>query len=180
MEANPQAIPELSPQPTPDQTEVSKPVEDSVAGPTAKEMAAAEELNGQRARQLSEHFQKNAEPPPEQSIIGLAAQGMDVLHDAIRAHSNQPTHPDYVPPPRTARQMEALKEELEAGARAGIRARQEQEMHQRARAQQAEQDRSKEGFTTPVYRPGNLVPDPMVAAPSGFAAGTKGFDAPGQ
>jgi len=138
---------------------------------TAKQMAAAEEVNSVRARQLVEQQQLAAEPKPEEpNILGLAAQGMDVLHDAIRKHSNLPSHPEYVPPPRTERQMTALQEELEAGRRT----------QQKAEAQQASRpvpaaDPVKEGFTTPAYRPNDLVPDPTIAAPTGFAGGTKRF-----
>lgn len=150
------------------------------AGPTAKEMAAAEEANALRVKQRIEREQTQAEPVPEQNILSLAAQGMDVLHEAIRRHSNQPTHPDYAPPPRTPRQMEALREELEAGARASARAKEQQLIAQAARAKAAAEDRAKEGFTTPVHRPGDVVPDPKVPALNGSVAGTRGFDAPRQ
>lgn len=152
-------------------------------GPTAKEMAAAEEANVARLRALTEQQQRQAEPvAPEPTIIGLAAQGMDVLHDAIRARSQQPTHPEYVPPPRTPRQMEALQEELEAGRKAQARAEEQQKVAQQARAQQAHAEAiAKEGFTTPVHRPGDMVPDPTVPAGAGnFVGGTRLFgpDAP--
>lgn len=144
------------------------------AGPTAKEMAAAEEANQLRLKKIAERNAELAKPKPEeQTIVGLAAQGMDVLHDAIRAHSNQPTHPAYIPPPRTGRQMTALQEELEAGRRAQQRAQAQLEASRAARA--AAPKDPKEGFTTPVYRPGEVVPDPKVPAVGGFAAGTKVF-----
>lgn len=143
--------------------------------PTAKQMALAEEQNQLRERALMDQRERAAQPKEEEpNILGLAAQGMDVLHEAIRKHSNQPTHPDYVPPARTPRQMTALQEELEAGRQA----------QQRAQAQQDSrppptEDRVKEGFTTPVYRPDNLVPDPTIPATSGphglSAAGTRQF-----
>lgn len=127
-------------------------------GPTAKEMAAVEEANAARAKALADAEQARAEQNNEEpiSIIGLAAQGHKQLHDAILAHRNKPK-PEYIPPPRTERQMSALAEELEAGRRAQQRA----EEQQRSRPVEPT-DASKEGFTTPVYRPGDMVPDPMT------------------
>lgn len=131
------------------------------ASPTAKQMAEAEEINAARLRKLAEQNARMAEPKEEPpALIGLAAQGMDVLHDAIRAHSNQPTHPDYVPPPRTARQMTALQEELEAGRRASQRAKEQQQVAAEWRAKQSASERAAEGSTTPVHRPGLMVPNP--------------------
>lgn len=140
-----------------------KPPEEALAPTelTAKQMAAAEEVNQLRERKLIE--QRNAEADPEQvSIIGLAAQGRDVLLEQLRQHAERNKPKEYVPPPRTERQMSALEEELAAGARAV----------QRNAAQQAArlpppQD-PKEGFTTPVYRPNDMVPDPMTGKLGGI------------
>lgn len=137
----------------------AKPVEEvQDTGPTAKQMALAEEQNALRTKLLAEQADAPppAEPPP---LIGLAAQGMDALHDALRAHSQQPTQ-EYIPPPRTARQMTVLEEELEAGRRAGERAREQQLAANEARAKAAAEERAKEGFTVPVYRPNDVVPNP--------------------
>lgn len=132
--------------------------EKTLAGPTAKEMAAAEEQNAARLQLQAKAEQERAELDHAQpvSIIGLAAMGHAELHDAMRAHQNQ-KKPEYTPPPRTERQMAALQEELEAGRRT----------QQKAEAQQASRpverpEPLKEGFTTPVYRPDNMVPDPML------------------
>lgn len=80
-----------------------------------------------------------------------------MLLDALREHAKKSEAVEYVPPPRTARQMSALEEELEAGRRAQAK----------AEAQQASRpvnpaEPVKEGFTTPVYRPGDAVPDPVT------------------
>lgn len=132
--------------------------EEVQSGPTAKEMAAVEEINSARIKAQIEREQAVAENSARESptLIEVAAQGMDALHAAILARS-QEVPPPYVPPPRTERQMSQLQEELEAGRRA----------QQRAEAQQASRpvektDMGKEGFTTPVYRPDNMVPDPMT------------------
>jgi len=152
-------------------TKIEEPVQDP--GPTAREMAKAEEENQARIRAIASLREEQAKPKPEEpNILGLAAQGMDVLHDAIRAHSSQPTHPDYVPPPRTPRQMTALEEELEAGRRVQQRAQEQQD----SRPQPVE-DRDKEGFTTPAYRPTDLVPDPMLPGTNGSIGGTRRFGA---
>lgn len=127
---------------------------------TAKQMAAAEELNAAREAALTAQRQQEPapEPPP---LIEVAAQGMDALHEALRQHGNRPV-PEYVPPARTERQMKALEEELEAGRRAGERAAAQDRAAKEARAAQAAADaRQKEGFTTPVYRPNDVVPHPL-------------------
>jgi hypothetical protein len=128
------------------------------SGPTAKEMAAVEEINAVRNKARIEREQALAEGAAKEqpTLIEVAAQGMDALHAAIQARS-QEVPPPYTPPPRTERQMSQLKEELEAGRKT----------QQRAEAQQASRpvekaDVGKEGFTTPVYRPDNMVPDPML------------------
>lgn len=136
---------------------VTEPEKPAVHELTAKQMAAAEELNGLRLRQQAEANAIRAEQATavEPTVIELAAQGIEALHEGLRQHANRKP-PEYVPPPRTERQMFALQEELEAGRKA----------QQRAEAQQASRvveqvDGNKEGFTTPVYRPANMVPDPI-------------------
>lgn len=128
-------------------------------GPTAKQMAAAEEANAARiqARMRQEHEQAMEASKEPVSIIGLAAQGREVLLEQLRQHAERNKPKEYIPPPRTARQMEQLEAELEAGRKSQAR----------AQAQQASRpvektDMGKEGFTTPVYRPDNMVPDPMT------------------
>lgn len=134
-------------------------------GPTAKEMAAAEEANLARAKAIIDRQQEQAAAQAGEdtrpTLIGLAAQGMDALHDAIRAASEVNPEP-YIPPPRTERQMTQLEQELEAGRRAGLRAAEQAEIGRVARARQTAEDKAKEGFTTPVYRPDDMVPDPMT------------------
>lgn len=158
MEAVQEKTPEASPE---------------VTGPTAKELAAAEEQNQLRLRRLAE--QADAPPPPEPvHIAEVAARGYDALQEAFAKH-NAIKPKEYVPPPRTERQMTALEEELAAGARAVARAKAQQEA-----SRPAPVDMNKEGFTTPVYRPGDVVPDPTVSAVGGTVAGTRqyGPDAP--
>lgn len=149
MEAIKEAEPEQSPEKTPE----------VLAGPTAKEMAAAEEQNGARLKAQSRLQEEQAERDnqPEVNIIGLAAKGREYLLEEMRKHQERNKPKEYIPPPRTERQMSALQEELEAGRKS----------QQKAEAQQASRpiekaDVSKEGFTTPVYRPNDMVPDPML------------------
>ena len=146
-------------------------------GPTAKEMAAAEEQNAARLKALTEQAQRAAETGVVEEIplVSVAAQGMDALHAAIQARSNRPAEP-YIPPPRTARQMTQLQAELEAGARAQKRAQAQQDLANEARARAAAEEAAKNGFTTPVYRPNDVVPDPTIPA-VGFVAGTRTFGA---
>lgn len=158
-----------------DQMETSPEPSQEQSGPTAKEMAAAEEQNQARALKIAEQA---AQPPPEPVVplVDVAARGYDALHEAFRKHNeNAAKRKEYVPPPRTERQMSALEEELEAGRKAQQRA----EAQQKA-SQPPKTDLNKEGFTTPVYRPGDVVPDPTIPATGNFVAGTRtyGPDAP--
>jgi hypothetical protein len=128
-------------------------------GLTAKEMAAAEEQNAARAKAIIDRQQAQLtaaqEADERPTLIGLAAQGMDALHDAIRANSQTPVA-DYIPPPRTERQMTQLEQELEAGRRAQQKAQAQQD------ARPVPVKDVSEGFTNPVHRPGDMVPDPMT------------------
>lgn len=133
-------------------------------GPTAKELAAAEEANQVRMRQLAE---QQVAPPPEPPvhIAEVAARGYDALQEQFRRHNeNVAKKKEYVPPPRTPNQMSRLQEELEAGAKAVERAR-AQQMASRPEPV----DGNKEGFTTPVYRPNDVVPDPISGGVKGFS-----------
>jgi len=127
-------------------------------GPTAKEMAAAEEVNAARVKAIIDRQQAEAERGARQevSIIGLAAQGREVLLEQLRQHAERTKKPEYVPPPRTERQMSVLEAELEAGRRA----------QQKAAAQLASRPvptkDPNEGFINPVHRPNDVVPDPMT------------------
>lgn len=139
-------------------------------GPTAKQMAAAEEANALRMKRLAEQQQQEPEPAST-PISDVAARGYDALHEAFRQHNEKTARKkEYVPPPRTEKQMANLNEELEAGARAVARAQAQREASQPNRV-----DVRKEGFTTPVYRPGDVVPDPIVNKQAGFVGGTRGF-----
>jgi hypothetical protein len=104
-------------------------------------------------------------PEPEVSLASIASQGREALLDAMRRHSeNKP--PPYVPPAMTERQLSRREEEMEAGRRAVARAQAQQ-----ATRPVPTEDRVKEGFTTPVYRPDNAVPDPTIPAVNGVVAG---------
>jgi hypothetical protein len=159
-----EAVQEKNPEPAPDQS-----------GLTAKQMAAAEEINSLRAKQLAD--QANQEPPaPMVPIAEVAARGYEALQEAFKRHNeNREKKKEYIPPPRTLRQMSQLEEELEAGRRSQQRAE-----AQKLASQPAPTDLNKEGFTTPVYRPGDVVPDPTIPARGGSVAGTRQFgtDAP--
>lgn len=147
---------EASQETTPQEIQEKTPPE--VMEPTAKEMAAAEELNSLRIKQAAESEALKAERANDEpiSIIGLAAKGHNELHDAIRSQRDKPK-PTYIPPARTERQMSQLQEELEAGRRTQQRAEEQQRSRPIEKA-----DGNKEGFTTPVHRPNDMVPDPMT------------------
>lgn len=121
---------------------------------TAKQMAAAEEENALRFKKIIDAQQAAAVKAQEEpiTILGLAAQGRDALLDGLRKHAEQSAPPEYVPPPRTDRQMSQLEAELEAGRRAGSRAAEQQ-----ANRPVPPKDPN-EGFTTPVHRDGSHGP----------------------
>ena len=135
------------------------------SGPTAKQLAAAEEANQVRRLKLAQQ----QEAPPEPAavpIVDVAARGYDALHEQFRQHNaKQAKKKEYVPPPRTANQMSRLQEELEAGARRVADA----EARQAAAKPVVPVDGNKEGFTTPVYRPNDVVPDPISGGVKGFS-----------
>lgn len=145
-----------------------------VSEPTAREMAAAEEVNAARRIALAKNEEKAAEALPETSTLSVAAQGREALRQAFEAQKERAVKAPYVPPPRTERQMSALQEELEAGRRTQARA---QEQHDNKPQPKPDPN---EGFTTPVHRPGNVVPDPTIPAKGGSVAGNReyGADAP--
>jgi hypothetical protein len=122
---------------------------------TSKQLAAAEEENAVRARKLIELQNAQGTEAEPVSVIGLAAQGREALLEGLRQHAERSKPKEYVPPPRTERQMSALEEELEAGRKA----------QQKAEAQQASRPvparDPAEGSSVPVYRPGDMVPDPV-------------------
>lgn len=91
----------------------------------------------------------------EDTAIFAASQGMDFLHAAIRRkrEESEAKAAAYVPPPMTQRQREKLEAESKAGAAAVAR-----HAEQLANRPQVKPDPQKEGFSTPVRRPGDHVP----------------------
>lgn len=121
---------------------------------SAKLLAAQEELASLKLKQAAEAVQTEAASRNDEpiTIIGLAAQGMDVLHDAIRKHNAQPAIPAYSPPPMTERQIAAREEELAAGRRTQAKAQAQWD------SRPIPEKVPNEGFTTPVHRPADFVP----------------------
>lgn len=143
---------------------------------SARELAALEERIAAERKKASDAMQETAQPVPvnspeeEEPMVSVMAKGLDYLHQKMREHANRPK-PVYVPPPMTDGMRARIEEEQAAGRRAV-----EKHAAQQASRPVPVRDPS-EGFTTPVYRPGDVVPDPTVPASSGFAAGTKKFSA---
>jgi hypothetical protein len=92
------------------------------------------------------------------SLLTVAASGRDKLADAFKEHNRKVAEnkKEYVPPAMTARQLANREEEFAAGRAASERA-----AAQLASRPQPKTD-LKEGFTSPMYRPGDAVPDPML------------------
>lgn len=148
---------------------------DPQKGPSAKEQAMMEERNAAvrlkqaRADEESETVRSTPMSEPEGDLASIASQGMEYLHRKMREHAAKPK-PVYVPPPITEGMAIRIREEQEAGARAVAK----HAAQQSARPQPVKDQR--DGFTNPVYRPDDVVPDP--ALPAGVsAAGTKKFSA---
>lgn len=103
------------------------------------------------------------------TLIGAAAKGRDHLLQKMREHSaNTAAKAAYVPPPLTDRQRERLEMEMAAGKRANAKAQAQADFRP-----VPPKDKS-EGYSTPVHRPANVVPDPKLTA-TPFAAGTKQY-----
>lgn len=156
-------------------------VEDQAAIETStanREAAALEEqLAAERIAQARAMNEAAAEakpaPAPEETMGSLASKGRDALLERLRAREAEKNVPSYVPPPRTERQLSQLELEMEAGRRAVAK-----HQAQLAARPNPPANHVKEGFSTPVYRPGDVVPDPKVPpSPEGFAAGTKPYSA---
>lgn len=142
-----------------------------VIEPTAKQMAEEEAINAERARKLIElrNNEKAQADAPEVTLIEVASRGYDALHEAFARHNETSKPKEYVPPPRTPRQMSVLQEELEAGRQAQARAQAQLD------ARPPPERDPNEGFTNPVYRPGTVVPDPTLPGTAGAIAGTRDF-----
>lgn len=128
-----------------------------------REAAALEErLTAERvaqARMMNEQAEASVEVKPaaqEETMMSLAAKGREALLHRMRQHEELTRNkPAYVPPPLTERQRSKLEEEMEAGRRA-VQRHADQLAHRPPRVA----DPVKEGFSTPVHRPGLAVPDP--------------------
>lgn len=125
------------------------------SAPTAKALAEAEEQNMARRVALAKQNQEEAEKGEmlSQSTLSAAAKGRDALKQAFEAQKERNKPKPYVPPPRTERQMTALQEELEAGRRTQAKAQEQYDNRPQPTPD------PNEGFTTPVHRPNDAVPD---------------------
>ena len=139
---------------------------------TDKQMALVEEANAKRIIDQKNAEAIRAEQAAQEpiSIMGLAAQGREKLLDGLRQHAQRALPPPYVPPPMTDRQRSALEEEMQAGAKAVARAE-----AARVRASHPTLPQPNDPLSTPVHRPGDVVPDPIVNKSSGAVAGTRGY-----
>lgn len=120
---------------------------------------------------------KQPSPPQEdESLVSIMAQGREHLLQRMREHAAEieAKKSAYKPPPMTDRQRAMLAEEQAAGQRAA------QRHAEQLAARPPTPKEPWDGSNTPVHRPGNVVPDPTVAAPSGFVAGSGQFDLEGK
>jgi hypothetical protein len=170
---NQRTEPKMQPNETP--PEANEPTAENIQAFAENETATREaadleeRLSAQRVAQArNESEAAGKEMERNENVLGsLAAQGRDRLLAKLREHASKPK-PAYVPPPMTDRQRERLEEEMNAGAKAVAR----------AQAQQVARpipprDPREPGPSTPVHRPDNVVPDPILRDTTGFAAGTK-------
>lgn len=147
------------------------PAYDAKAAAAAEERRMAELLAQSRKQQ--EDPATVATPAENESLVSVMAKGREHLMQRMREHmeAEKAKKEAYKPPPMTDRQRANLEAEMAAGRRA-------QERHAAAAAARPVPPRDpSEGTSTPVHRPGNLVPDPRVSAPSGFVAGSAQYSA---
>lgn len=126
----------------------------------AEERLAAQRIAAAQRMDEDAASAQPAEDLTEIPLVSLAAKGREALMEAMRQHAaKKESEPPYVPPPLSPNQQARLNEELEAGRRA-------QERHAKALQEQRElaartnQPDPREGTTTPVHRPGMMVPNP--------------------
>lgn len=129
-----------------------------------EEKIAAQKISEARANG------EDASPVESSQLAAVAAKGRDHLLERMRDHARKTAanKEAYVPPPITEAQKTKRDEELEAGRRA-------QAKHQAQWDSRPVPKRDPtEGVATPVFRPGDVVPDPVLTA-GNFAAGTRKF-----
>jgi hypothetical protein len=140
---------------------------------SSREAAALEErLNAERIAQARNESDEAGEEMERTTLIGAAAKGRESLLAKLRDHSQKPKEV-YIPPPMTERQLSRREEEMEAGRRA-VAKQQAQITHRPV----PPHDSREGGPSTPIHRPGNLVPDPGLmtnGSSPAFVAGTKVF-----
>ncbi len=147
------------------------PAYDAKAAAAAEERRMAELLAQSRRQQ--EDPATVAPPAEDESLVSVMAKGREHLMQRMREHAAavEARKEAYKPPPMTERQRSRIEAEMAAGRRV-----QERHAAQAAARPVPPRDPS-EGTSTPVHRPGNLVPDPKMSAPSGFVAGSAQYSA---
>jgi hypothetical protein len=132
--------------------------------------AAIEEQNTARMLQQVAAAQ---ETPQEVNIVAEAAKGREHFLQKVREHraDSEAKKAEHKPPPLTERQRAMIAEEQAAG----IKARERHEAELASRPPPPAKEKW-DGSNTPVHRPNDVVPDPLLPAGS-FAAGTKQFSA---
>lgn len=137
--------------------------------------AAAEAEERHAAELIQQANSQDVQPAKQEdeSLVAVMAQGREHLLQRMREHAavEAAKKEAYVPPPMTDRQREKLEAEQEAGRKA-------RERHEAQQASRPPPPREKwDGTNTPVMRPGSVVPDPMVPAAGGYAAGNRQYGA---
>jgi hypothetical protein len=94
-------------------------------------------------------------PLSEVTLAGAAAHGREFLHEQIRRQraAAEAKREAYTPPPATERQISQREAEMAAGRKTVAK-----HAEQLANRPQVKPDLRKEGFSTPVSRPGEHVP----------------------
>ncbi len=137
-----------------------------------QDAAAAEERRAAALLAQSRAQQAEPLPEPEENLMSLAAKGREHLMQRLREHAAKSAakKEEHKPPPMTER----MRQNIEAEQAAGKRARERHEAEAAARTPPPAKE-VWDGTNTPVMRPGDVVPDPLVPAGTGFAAGNRQY-----
>jgi hypothetical protein len=161
--------------PTPQQNEVD------LDAKISQQLMAEKDTSVREAAALEEKMQaeklaaikaanEKAEQAEEEPLVSVAARGREYLMEKMREHAEKSKKAEYVPPPMTDRMRANINAEMEAGRRA-------QAKHEAQQASRPVPVKEKwDGSNTKVYRPGDVVPDPMASGANQFAGVPPTYD----
>lgn len=129
---------------------------DAKAAAASEEKLAAQRIANQKAMEAATAKAMGDAAEPEEALGAMASKGREYLLERLRQHAETNKPVPYVPPPMSDRMRVKLEEEQAAG-------RKSTERHEaQVASRPVPVKTAAEGFTTPVFRPNDVVPDPKA------------------